>query len=131
MTDTNQRLEIHVMFTKNWALRVLAATVLFCLAACSSAEKAPEQKIQMGMDKAAVLEVLGTPKKTGRVHGSDRWTYETTVNGETEKMEVFFQEGKVSYYGAPRPQDVKALKSEKGFKDVTGPAPTTTPPPAQ
>jgi outer membrane protein assembly factor BamE (lipoprotein component of BamABCDE complex) len=119
------------MFTKKNLVRVLTATVFLFLAACSSPEKAPESKIQMGMDKAAVLEALGTPKKTGRIHGSDRWTYETTVNGQVEKTDVYFQEGKVTYFGAPRAEDLKVLKSGKGFKDVTGTEPAATPTPAK
>ncbi|MEK6555482.1 MAG: outer membrane protein assembly factor BamE [Bdellovibrionota bacterium] len=117
------------MFIKQNAIRALVTTVFLVLAACSSPEKKAEHKVQIGMDKAAVLDALGTPKKTGRVHGSDRWMYETTTNGQVEKTDVYFQEGKVSYVGAPRPEDVKALKSDKGFKDVTGsdPAPATEP----
>lgn len=95
---------------------------------CSSQPKNPEQKITMGMSKADVLEKLGNPNKTARVHGADRWTYETEKNGVTEKTEIFFNDGKVSYFGAPRPGDVQKLKSDKGFKDVTDSDSAATPP---
>lgn len=110
---------------------VFLATLLGVFTGCSSAEKRPEDQVQLGMDKSAVLEILGNPKRTARVRGADRWTYETPKNEKVDLLDIYFQDGKVSYVGAPRTDDLKVLKSDKGFKDVTGteadPAPATPP----
>ena len=72
------------------------------------------------MDKATVIEVLGPPKRTARVHSSDRWTYETVGDEQTVATDIYFQSGRVSYIGTPDAKDLKKIKPDSGFKDVTG-----------
>lgn len=108
------------------SLCVLFAT-LFVVGCSHSGNSAA--KIQIGMTKADVLEMMGNPNHTGRRHGSDVWTYTNEQTG-TGKIEIYFQGGKVSYIGdggASPSGSSSQTKSEKGFREVSEPSPTPAP----
>lgn len=74
------------------------------LAGCASPGPHNLRKVDVGMEKAAVLEQLGNPIRTSRHQGQDRWTYITTDNSETF---VYFSEGKVTHVGSPNETPAK------------------------
>lgn len=54
---------------------ILPSLIIFFLG-CASHQKQALSKIQVGMDKADVLEKIGSPTRKARIFGQDRWTYE-------------------------------------------------------
>lgn len=119
-------------------LRIAVSIVLsLILAGCSGPQKSPKELVRKGMDKAEVLEILGNPSRTGRVRGSDRWSYDTYQNDTREVTYVFFKAGKVTSVGdspgGPIPEsdsklgkELKQLNKDKkkqrmkneGFRDL-------------
>lgn len=75
------------------------------------------------MTKPDVLATVGSPTRTGREHGQDRWVYvnrsEEAHDGETTY--VFFSDGHVTYVG-PSETPIKltpiAKPDDKTFKPV-------------
>jgi outer membrane protein assembly factor BamE len=57
------------------------------------------QKISPGMEKDDVLEVMGSPQRTQRFHGKDRWTYIFYDSRIRYEKEIQFFEGNAVYVG--------------------------------
>ncbi len=73
------------------------------------------------MDKADVLEKIGSPTRKARIFGQDRWTYELDSSSGATTTYVFFQEGKVTYIGgAEEPADAATKKTKPAgqFKPI-------------
>lgn len=135
-----------VVGSKNFAALLIVLSAI--VSGCATHPDVAAKKIDIGMKKGDVLELMGNPDHTDRVHGSDRWIYDAT--GErTNPIEIYFTDGLVAYFGKPAPKDMKVPKgvfkevpAEKGFKPVPveksvrsaseSPAPAATPttPPA-
>ncbi len=99
---------------------ILLFLFLVSVVSCTHTQKESVRKLEVGMSKADVLEVMGNPTRTNRSHGSDRWVYEYEVNGQKEVTEVYFQEGKASYFGKPKDPKSPVNSPEQGFRDVKG-----------
>lgn len=91
---------------------------------CAHSPKDNFARLQMGMGKADVIEIMGNPTRTSRKHGSDRWTYEYEVDGKMVSNDVFFQAGKVTYIGQP---PSKQNGAEQGFRDIDAEPKETSP----
>jgi outer membrane protein assembly factor BamE (lipoprotein component of BamABCDE complex) len=105
---------------KKCAQLLATISVTFFVFGCSHGEKSTA-KIQVGMTKADVLESAGNPRHTGRQHGLDVWLYVDGDETSKTKTEVFFDEGKVKYVGAPdtyQPPAAAKAKPAGTFKPV-------------
>ena len=97
------------------------AFFLILSAGCSTAKKDAIKKVTVGMDKADVLELVGSPTRTGRAPGMDRWIYEYDTPTGMETTFIFFHGGFVKYVGAeeiPTDRSIRVLPS----KDTKAPA---------
>ncbi|MBX2987836.1 MAG: outer membrane protein assembly factor BamE [Bdellovibrionaceae bacterium] len=76
----------------------LAATLLG-LTACQSSMLRSFEKLHPGMDKHQVLQVMGSPDTSMRMHGKDRWIYRFYEDNIRFEKEVHFQDGAAVYVG--------------------------------
>ncbi len=82
---------------------ILIFTALMGLMACSSIPVHHSlDRVQPGMDKGAVLDSAGNPKRTFREHGEDHWIYVYFEGGKELSREVIFESGKVERITKPR-----------------------------
>ncbi|MCB0342195.1 MAG: outer membrane protein assembly factor BamE [Pseudobdellovibrionaceae bacterium] len=63
---------------------------------CASSSYSQIRKVKPGMDKTAVLDLLGSPNQTRRRAGHDIWTYIYYDDEVRKGADVFFSEGKVN-----------------------------------
>lgn len=87
-------------FWKAGVLGFVAASALIFWAGCSSLPKSLN-RVQEGMDKDSVLEIVGSPKRTYRSNGEDRWLYEYYQDGQKVARQVSFESGKVIKVSGP------------------------------
>jgi outer membrane protein assembly factor BamE len=79
---------------------VLSLFLLFFSAlGCQTNELKQYEKLKVGMDKGDVIDVMGSPRRTERWHGQDRWTYVFYQDREQYLKEVHFMGGRASYIG--------------------------------
>jgi outer membrane protein assembly factor BamE len=74
-------------------------TALLTLSACQTSMLKQFSKVQQGMEKDDVLEVMGSPNQSQRFHGKDRWRYVFYEDQIRFEKEVHFFEGKAIYAG--------------------------------
>ena len=72
---------------------------LFALSACATKTVDNIKRVQVGMDKSDVLEILGNPTRQSRSLGMDRWTYEIENPSGLQSNYIFFDGGIVRYVG--------------------------------
>lgn len=77
----------------------LIAISLTALSACQTSMLRSFERVEKGMDKHQVLEKLGNPNATTRMHGKDRWLYRFYDNRVRFDREVHFNDGLVVYVG--------------------------------
>ena len=98
----------------------------FGLVGCSSVPVQQSlERVQIGMDKGAVLESAGNPKRTYREHGEDHWIYVYFEGDRELSREVVFESGKVERITKPRAKanwdkeiEGAANSGDSGFKSV-------------
>jgi outer membrane protein assembly factor BamE (lipoprotein component of BamABCDE complex) len=73
---------------------IVFGCVFLGLVGCASAHK-DLSGIQVGMQKADILDVYGNPQRVDRVKGQDQWIYITYSDREVTEKKVIFAEGKV------------------------------------
>jgi len=78
------------------------------LMACQSDPAHDFTELEPGMDKAHVLGVMGSPQRTQRNRGQDRWTYIFYNHMDREEKEVHFQDNRAVYLGNPIPPTISA-----------------------
>ncbi len=109
---------------------LLTLASIFTLAACSSVPLQQSlDRVQSGMDKAAVLDSAGNPKRTFREHGEDHWIYVYFENDREMNRAVIFEGGKVQRITKPRAranwdkeiEDALSSSEDSGFKSVDSP----------
>lgn len=71
----------------------------FILSGCQTSMLKQFQQVSMGMEKADVLELMGSPRDTQRFHGKDRWKYVFYDDKIRFDKEVHFLDGAVIYVG--------------------------------
>ncbi len=66
---------------------------------CQTNEIKAFSKVQPGMDKGDVIDIMGSPQHSERWHGRDRWTYVFYHEDSRFEKEVQFSGGKSLYVG--------------------------------
>jgi outer membrane protein assembly factor BamE len=90
------------------AFKMLIGSLL--LSACQTNMYDEYRKIHPGMEKDDVLEVMGSPQRTQRFHGKDRWVYIFYDKNFRHEKEVQFFEGNAVYVGDPWQPEVSAAQ---------------------
>lgn len=105
----------------------LILTVLLGFLGCSSVPmNTALDRVKPGMDKAAVLEVAGNPKRTYREQGEDHWVYVFFESQRELSREIVFESGKVEKVGPPRAktnwdkemENLQHMKNDSGFQSL-------------
>jgi len=78
---------------------ILMIGFVLSLTACQTSQLKQYQQLHLGMEKHDVLEIMGSPYKTGRSNDQDRWTYIFYDNQIRNEKEVHFFEGTAVYIG--------------------------------
>lgn len=91
----------------------MALSTILLLSSCTTPQHSFDSGLQLGMDKAEVIELMGGPQFTKRRNSEDVWQYHF-YNGEQKTVkELHFRNNKVSYKGdpvGPRPgESAKAI----------------------
>jgi outer membrane protein assembly factor BamE len=84
----------------------------FMFIACVSPQKR-FNKIQLGMEKDQVLDLMESPQRVERVHDTDRWTYIYYDHDQRVEKEVQFSDGKAVYAGDHPAPAVSAEEQDK------------------
>lgn len=94
---------------------ILLNVMLFGLltSACQMSSVRQFSKIQVGMEKDQVLAIMGSPQKTLRRAGQDRWSYSfyDDDNNKVQK-EVRFENGFAIHVGDPILPEVSAAEQD-------------------
>ena len=95
-------------------LRSFSALLLsMLLIGCQSSMLRSFEKIHLGMDKHQVLDSMGSPNATGRLHGKDRWIYRFYEGSARFDKEIHFLDGVTVYvgdtYAPPADRSAEAL----------------------
>lgn len=116
-------------------------SLFFCTLAlgqsgCSTPQSKALKEIQVGMDKADVLEIAGNPSRITRHLGQDRWSYEDfsastknnpgDISAVARTTFVYFSDGRVTYVGPAEINPDKVMQKspphkkakESGFQSV-------------
>lgn len=80
------------------------------LSACQTNMLKEYSKLHLGMEKDDVLEVMGSPTRTERFHGKDRWSYIFYEDRIRYEKEVQFFEGNAIYVGEKWEPEVTAAQ---------------------
>lgn len=93
---------------------VIATLVILGTAACQTRRYKEFESIRGGMTKSEVLDAIGSPLRTQRWHGRDRWEY--TLYGHPEGdlvREVHFENGVSTYIGPPIKPAISAESQDR------------------
>lgn len=82
------------------------------LSACQTNMLKEYNKLHIGMEKDDVLEAMGSPQRTQRFHGKDRWTYIFYTDRVRYEKEVQFFEGNAIYVGDKWEPEVTAAQTD-------------------
>lgn len=96
------------MSRSNLAFTLMVGSLL--LLGCQTNMLKAYQKITPGMEKDDVLEVMGSPQRTQRFHGKDRWTYIFYEDRTRYEKEIQFFEGNAVYVGEPWQPEISAAQ---------------------
>ena len=88
---------------KKYLLYTLSIAILSLLTGCQTNQLRQFGKLQNGMDKGQVVEVMGSPQDSYRWKGEDLWTYRFFEKEISYQKQVRFQDGKVIFFGEPQP----------------------------
>lgn len=106
-----------------WLLNLLLIFCAYVVTGCQSSMVKQFSSIKPGMEKDDVLEIMGSPTRTQRFHGKDRWTYVFYDERIRFEKEVQFFEGNAVYIGdiwQPEPEksafNVDKLNEEKNLQ---------------
>lgn len=91
------------------------------LLACSTPMHRAMQEVEMGMSKSEVIEKLGSPNRTDRDDGTDKWFYSYDTDGHRRTSEIHFKDSRVVHMGRS-PQgsaddDVQDADTYQEYKD--------------
>jgi outer membrane protein assembly factor BamE len=82
---------------KLFAIPLVMVTIF--LSACQSSPLRQFSELKAGMEKDDVLNIMGSPNRSQRFHGKDRWTYVFYDNKIRFEKEIHFFEGNAVYIG--------------------------------
>jgi outer membrane protein assembly factor BamE len=80
-------------------LLALMPVLLILVTGCQTSMVKQFSTVQSGMEKDDILEIMGSPTRTQRFHGKDRWTYIFYDDKIRFEKEVQFFEGNAVYVG--------------------------------
>ncbi|MEZ0392250.1 MAG: outer membrane protein assembly factor BamE [Pseudobdellovibrionaceae bacterium] len=92
---------------------LLALFSLLLMTACAHDMAEQFSKVQPGMEKHDVLDLMNSPQRTQRWKGMDRWTYIYYDSGSRAEKEVHFSEGKAVYVGDVYKPEVSAVQQDE------------------
>jgi outer membrane protein assembly factor BamE len=92
-------------------LAVLAP--LSVILGCQTNELNAYKKLKPGMDKGDVLAIMGSPRRSERFHGEDKWTYQFYSDEIKLEKEVRFSDGTATYIGDPPIPAVSAAEQDR------------------
>jgi outer membrane protein assembly factor BamE (lipoprotein component of BamABCDE complex) len=91
-----------------------AVSLACALCGCQSPAYKSFDQVHVGMDKASIVESVGSPTKSMRWHGMDRWIYEFGDHpGGTQVREVHFEAGRAIYVGPKVSSTVSAAEQDR------------------
>lgn len=82
------------------------------LVSCQTNMLKEYHKLNPGMEKDDVLELMGSPQRTQRFHGKDRWTYIFYDNKVRYEKEIQFFEGNAIYVGDTWEPEISAAQMD-------------------
>ncbi len=98
------------------AIPVIAFSLL--LTACQTSMLKQFAEVKPGMEKDDVLNLMGSPTRTQRFHGKDRWTYVFYDDRIRFEKEVQFFDGSAVYVGDVwQPEASKNAVAMDSFND--------------
>lgn len=80
---------------------VLSFMAVIVLVGCQTSPLSQYNQVKMGMEKDDVMDLMGAPQRTERLHGKDRWTYIFYDKRIRYEREVQFNNNNVVYLGEP------------------------------
>lgn len=80
---------------------------------CQTNQLKQFDKVKVGMDKGDVLGLMGSPQKTLRWHGMDRWSYQFWQDDQFYNKEVHFNESVSKYVGEAFKPEVSAEQQDQ------------------
>lgn len=87
--------------------------LFFSTLGCQTNELKQYEKLKVGMDKGDVIDIMGSPRRSERWHGQDRWTYIFYQDREEYLKEVHFLGGRASYVGEQWKPEVSADEQDR------------------
>lgn len=84
---------------QHWFSILLIAFSLTSLSACQTNMTRQFEKVHSGMEKNDVLDIMGSPQRTQRLHGKDRWTYIIYEDDKRSEKDILFENGLAVYAG--------------------------------
>ena len=82
-------------------------------AGCQTSRIKNFDKVTLGQTKGEVVELAGSPLRTERVSGHDRWTYFFEQPGGPIEQVLIFENNKVSYKGVPPKPFISAEEQDR------------------
>lgn len=95
-----------------FSLLVLALTQ----SACQSSAKKDFERIQTGMEKVEVLDIMGDPQRKRRSQSVDHWTYVFYDEKKRVEKEVQFADGVATYVGDVKVPTVSAEEQDRLYE---------------
>ena len=96
--------------------RLLFIVVVAVLSGCQASMVRSFERLHPGMDKSQVLDLVGNPDTTTRLHGQDRWLYNFYEDSIKFEKEIHFLDGVLIYSGngwSPEPEKSAAAVDKK------------------
>jgi len=95
-------------------MRYFYIFVIFALGltACQTNQLKQFEKLKVGMDKGEVLDVMGSPQRTLRWKGMDRWSYDFWQDDKLYNKEVHFNESISQYVGEAYKPEISAEQQD-------------------
>jgi len=101
-------------------MKISLRMTLFCVSltsafglGCQTNEIKAFSKVQPGMEKGDVIGIMGSPQRSERWHGRDRWTYIFYHEDSRFEKEVQFSGGRSLYVGDVTKPEVSAEEQDK------------------
>ncbi len=77
---------------------------------CATKPHQALERLEVGMDKSQVVELLGAPQRSHRQRGHDLWVYEYLQDGQPLVTRVTFSQGRVANIQTLRQADLEAQR---------------------
>lgn len=102
-------------------MKGLIFLLILWLVACATSLHKAIREIELGMDKSEVVERLGSPSRTNRNQGTDKWIYIYNADGHKRASEIHFRDSKVIYRGPSKKgtmsQEIEDSSNYKEYKE--------------